>query len=447
MKQTTCVMIRLLVSVSVLVAVAEVINAAQPGKKAAGAKIQRFRMNPFHVNIGRIASVKADGTVRVVDIANPRFALTRRVAGQVDLTEGYYLGLVADEFVLSTRDTRLVLVQVADVGTKGTATIRVSAAAAKNIATFEQIVFFRPPGSSTAELKAAPDFATVDDGKQTSVLGNKSVNFTKSLARSKNNLKYIGLAMHNFHDVHKTFPPAVVYGPDGKPWHSWRVLLLPFLDQAPLYNRYRFDEPWNGPNNKKLLSEMPELFRDPVYGETDDYYTHYAAVTGAGTAFPSQGFKMDPKQLTRPLININRSRGASRIRDITDGTSNSLLVGSVSPDRKIPWLKPEDVTFGKQFPALGQKGSFATPYEARGVKAGLFLYCDGSVRTIRADVDMKTLRNLLMIGDGNPIGEVPSFDAPRRRPRRSPGIKQVQVIEIIRTEKGVQARLVSKAIN
>ena len=73
-------------------------------------RVQRFRMNPYRVNIGKITSVKADGTVQVAEVANPKFALTRRLAGQVDLTEGYYLGFVASEFVLSTKDTRINVV-------------------------------------------------------------------------------------------------------------------------------------------------------------------------------------------------------------------------------------------------------------------------------------------------------------------------------------------------
>ena len=76
---------------------------------------------------------QADGTVQVADVANPKFSLTRRLAGHVDLTEGYYLGFVASEFVLSTEDTRLVRLQVTEVGAKGSATIRVSAAAAAKI--------------------------------------------------------------------------------------------------------------------------------------------------------------------------------------------------------------------------------------------------------------------------------------------------------------------------
>ena len=433
------------VSISLILNVLAVASVGQnnTGKERGPASnVQRFLMNPYHANIGTITEVAANGTVRVGDIANPRFALNRRLAGRVDLTEGYYLGLVADEFVVSTKDTRLVRCEVINVGTQGTATLRISSEAAKKIVNGDQIVFFRPPGSTTSELKAAPDYAPVDDGTATSALGEKSVNVARSLSRSQINLKQLGLALHAFDETYNSFPPAVVYGPDGKPWHSWRVLILPFIEEQAVYDRYRFDEPWNGPNNRKLLAEMPAIFQDPIYGETGDFFTHYAAATGEGTAFPTEGLRMT-KKTDRPLDNLAKSKGVSSVAKMRDGTSNTIMVGLVSPDRQIPWMKPEDVVIGDDFARLGEKTSFATPYGTRGSPATLFLFGDGSVRTIPASIDMQLLRNLLTISDGNPIGDLPSTgrkDAARR------GTKQTQVIEIIRGEKGVRARLVSEPV-
>src|SRR4051794_3818491 len=75
-----------------------------------------------------------------------------------------------------------------------------------------------------------------------------------------NNLKQIGLAMHNYNSAYDVFPPAVITDPDGKPLLSWRVLLLPFLDEQALYEQFKLDEPWDSPNNKPLLSRMPKVF-------------------------------------------------------------------------------------------------------------------------------------------------------------------------------------------
>ena len=67
--------------------------------------------------------------------------------------------------------------------------------------------------------------------------------------------------MHNYHDTHGQFPPAVVVGPDSKTPHSWRVELLPFLDQDALFKEYRLNEPWDSEANKKVLAQSPAVFR------------------------------------------------------------------------------------------------------------------------------------------------------------------------------------------
>src|SRR5438552_18335675 len=89
----------------------------------------------------------------------------------------------------------------------------------------------------------------------------------ESVRRSlcKCNLKQVGLALHNYREEFGCFPPAYVADRAGRPMHSWRVLILPFIDQADLYSKYNFDEPWDGPNNIKLLDEMPRLYKCPSH--------------------------------------------------------------------------------------------------------------------------------------------------------------------------------------
>src|SRR5438105_1376638 len=67
-----------------------------------------------------------------------------------------------------------------------------------------------------------------------------------------NNMKQIELALLNYHDANKSFPPAYVADAEGKPMHSWRVLILPYLERNDLYQQYDFNEPWNGPHNSRL---------------------------------------------------------------------------------------------------------------------------------------------------------------------------------------------------
>lgn len=68
------------------------------------------------------------------------------------------------------------------------------------------------------------------------------------------------MAVANYHDANGRYPPPCVAGPDGRPWHSWRVLVLPYVEQSDLHEAYSFAEPWDGPNNRKLAGRMPRLF-------------------------------------------------------------------------------------------------------------------------------------------------------------------------------------------
>ena len=81
--------------------------------------------------------------------------------------------------------------------------------------------------------------------------------------QSQNNLKQIALALHNYHSAYTHFPAQTVLGPDGKTVHSWRVAILPFLNQVDLYKQYQLSEPWDSESNLKVLSQMPPVYRDP----------------------------------------------------------------------------------------------------------------------------------------------------------------------------------------
>lgn len=190
----------------------------------------------------------------------------------------------------------------------------------------------------------------------------------------KNNLKQIALAMHNYHDTFGTFPPAVTYGPDGQPMHSWRVLLLPYLDQAPLYSEYNMNEPWNGPNNSRLLDRMPPMYACPSSPERQGI-THYAVPTGAGTMFPPDK--------------------AISIREITDGTSTTLLVVE-TVGTNLNWMAPVDLPV-----VSGGQGGFSSLHTG-GFHAVL---ADGAVRFISGNLSPVTLDALLTRNKGDLVGD------------------------------------------
>ena len=84
-----------------------------------------------------------------------------------------------------------------------------------------------------------------------------------SRAQSQNNLKQFALAMHNYHSTYNHLPPAASFDKNGKPMLSWRVMILPFIEQDALYKQFRLEEPWDSEHNKKLLAKMPEVFASP----------------------------------------------------------------------------------------------------------------------------------------------------------------------------------------
>ncbi len=148
-------------------------------------------------------------------------------------------------------------------------------------------------------------------------------------------MKRIAEGIRNWRDMHSRFPPAVLRHLNRKPVkhpYSWRVAILPYIGQQGLYRQYRFDEPWNSPNNLKLLERMPEVFRSPgdAPGETK---TRYQVLVGPGTLF-------DPE----------RPQGESRL---PDREADTLLL--IQAAKKVPWTKPEDVLWSPEnpVPALG----------------------------------------------------------------------------------------------
>ncbi len=192
--------------------------------------------------------------------------------------------------------------------------------------------------------------------------------------QSINNLKQIGLAFHTFHDSKGHFPPPVLYGgKSGKVPYSWRVAILPYLAEEEVYNSYNFDEPWDGPNNSKLLDKMPATFGYPAIVGRSKTHTAYFVFTGAQTLLG----KGDKPSFT----------------DVTDGLSNTIL--AVEAKREVPWTKPEDIPFDPQLP-LPQIGGF-TPDGAN------VLFGDGSVRTLKSTINPTVMKALITRAGGEVI--------------------------------------------
>jgi prepilin-type processing-associated H-X9-DG protein len=197
-----------------------------------------------------------------------------------------------------------------------------------------------------------------------------------------NNMKQIALAMHCYHDAYKSFPPAYVADESGRPMHSWRVLILPFLEQQPLFEQYNFDEPWDSPANRALEDLMPEAYRCPSNVSSNLCETDYAMIVGPGTLFDG----------TEP----------TQISDILDGTSNTLLCVEATGSG-IHWMEPRDLDFEQfSFQINGAAGFGIGSSHPGGANAAM---CDGSVHFLGETLDPSTLKRLITIGDGEPVGD------------------------------------------
>jgi prepilin-type processing-associated H-X9-DG protein len=190
-------------------------------------------------------------------------------------------------------------------------------------------------------------------------------------ARSQNNLKQIGRAIHNHHDVTGNFPGNVV-DKDGKPLLSWRVQILPYIEETDLYKQFKLDEPWDSEHNKKLADKMPKLYA-PVRGKAEKNTTFYTRLSGDGAL-------LNPKKKLK-------------FADVKDKLSNTIMV--LEAATPVSWSKPEDLEFdaNKELPKFGTmfKGDFNA------------LFADGSVRYIKKDTDPMTLKALITVAGGETV--------------------------------------------
>jgi hypothetical protein len=171
------------------------------------------------------------------------------------------------------------------------------------------------------------------------------------------NLRQIGLALHNYHSVNNQFPPAAVSSKEGKPLLSWRVALLPFLDEAVLYSEFHLNEPWDSEHNKKLIERMPAFYRSLSAQVKQPNKTTYLAPVGQGLMF-------------------TKDEDGTKISSVTDGLSNTILVVQADDEHAVAWTSPQDLAVDLKKPAAG-----LVNYPAAG---HLVLFADGATASLRA---------------------------------------------------------------
>ncbi|TWT37263.1 hypothetical protein KOR34_22100 [Posidoniimonas corsicana] len=187
-------------------------------------------------------------------------------------------------------------------------------------------------------------------------------------------LKMLVLSLHNYHDTHGNFPPAFTADSQGQPLHSWRTLILPYLEEMPLYSKLNFDEPWNSSANARWLNDQElHIYRSPQRPESsiaDE--THYFSI-------------VDDETLLRP-------GGGVSFRDIADGSSNTIALIEAA-GRGVRWHEPRDLSMDEAIDLLVgesdethewvEPGFFiSTHYRGDGLYPRNVAFADGRVRSI-----------------------------------------------------------------
>jgi prepilin-type processing-associated H-X9-DG protein len=193
--------------------------------------------------------------------------------------------------------------------------------------------------------------------------------------QSMNNQKQIMLALLNHESATSALPAHAIYSADGKPLLSWRVKILPYLEQRALYDQFRLDEPWDSAHNKALIAQMPDVFRHPNL-KLEPGKTNYLAIVGKDCLF-------------------NGTEKGLTLRQVTDGTSNTVAVVEASPDQAVEWTKPDDLEFNPDDPKAGLGNVHAGGWNAA--------FCDGHVQFISEYAAPEMLKALFTCAGGEAV--------------------------------------------
>jgi prepilin-type processing-associated H-X9-DG protein len=194
-----------------------------------------------------------------------------------------------------------------------------------------------------------------------------------------NQLKQIAIAVKLYEQAHGALPPAYTTDSNGKPLHSWRTLILPFLEEEQLYNSIDLSRPWDHPVNAAALNAKVSAYQCPSAErwESDGNRTIYQAVVTPNSCFRAT----EPRSLS----------------EITDGAENTLMLIEVDEEHAVPWMSPVDADEETVLGLGGPKSETAHP---GGVQAA---FVDGSVGFLRGAMPAAARRALISIAGNNKL--------------------------------------------
>ena len=190
--------------------------------------------------------------------------------------------------------------------------------------------------------------------------------------------KVIGLALNNYAMANREFPPAYLSDGDGQPIHSWRTMLLPYLEQQALFDTVQMDFPWNDPANSGIALNPVPAYQSPSGDSLENatgYLTHFVAIVDANTCLPADGSSV-------------------RSQDISDGTGRTIVLIDL-PDSDIAWFEPRDLTIAEAIQSIQDRKQDTVA-----------VFVDGSVKNLSPSLSSETLRALMTI-NGNEVVQEP----------------------------------------
>lgn len=201
-------------------------------------------------------------------------------------------------------------------------------------------------------------------------------------AQTANQIRQLILAMHNYYDAHRALPARFSKDRAGKPLLSWRVQILPFIEEGDLYREFHLDEPWDSEHNRTLIARMPEVFRHPKLA-LENGKTVYLAPSGNSVI-----------KSPTDSAEVKKAPTGMQLEEVVDGSSRTAILLEGNAENAVTWTQPDDFSWeGVEDPVSGLFDGWGD-----GVHVGLV---DGSVSFIKFSQLRKVFEDLVQPQDGN----------------------------------------------